>query len=121
MKLDDAVSKEGGNLSAGQKQLVCILRAIVGKSKIILVDEATANIDVKTEKQIQKMIGEEFKDRTVLTIAHRINTLQNSDMILVINKGQVEEFDKPSSLLNNPNSFFKQLCDQLESNVKQIQ
>ena len=79
----------------GERQLVCFCRAILRKNKVILLDEATASIDVITEKQIQKLITEQFKFSTVLTIAHRLNTIIKSDKVLVLDDGKVAEFDTP--------------------------
>ena len=99
-KLWDAnkeVSTNGDNLSSGEKQLICICRAILRKNKIVLMDEATANIDIKTEKIIQKLISEEFAESTVITIAHRLNTILNSDKVLILENGtlvhkQIDDF-----------------------------
>lgn len=73
--MDYMVDEKGGNLSSGEKQLICICWAILRKNKIVLMDEATSNIDVATERNIQELIDEEFKDSTVLTVAHRLNTI----------------------------------------------
>jgi len=89
------VDEKGGNLSSGEKQLICICRAILRKNKIVLMDEATSNIDVATERNIQELIDEEFKDSTVLTVAHRLNTIVQSDKVLVLSFGKVLEFDTP--------------------------
>lgn len=94
--LDAAVSNT--SLSAGEKQLLCICRAFLKHSKIVLIDEATANIDVKNDMMIQKVIAEKFKESTVLTIAHRLSTLKNSDRIMVMDKGQLVEFGDPTEL-----------------------
>ena len=89
------IQENGSNLSSGEKQLVCICRAVLRKNKIVLMDEATANIDISTEQTIQKLISEEFKGSTVLTVAHRLNTIADSDRVLVLSFGEVVEFDKP--------------------------
>lgn len=83
------IAQNGENLSSGEKQLICICRAILRKNKIILMDEATANIDIKTEQIIQKLITEEFKDSTVITIAHRLNTIMSSDKVLILEQGHL--------------------------------
>ena len=107
--------KEGGsNLSVGERQLVCIIRAILRRNKIILLDEATANIDVVTEQTIQKLIAEEFAGATVLTIAHRLNTIIKSDKVLILDKGQQVEYDSPQNLMANPESHFSKLLKDLK-------
>jgi ABC-type multidrug transport system fused ATPase/permease subunit len=104
--LDQIISENGNNLSIGEKQLICITRAILRKSKIIIMDEATASIDYKTEEIIQHAINELLKNSTVITIAHRIKTILNSDKIIVLENGNVVEYDSPKNLLSNKNSFF---------------
>ena len=79
-----------------------------------MLDEATANIDVVTEKQIQKLVTEEFRYSTVLTIAHRLNTIINSDRVLVMNKGKCVEYDTPRNLLANKDSRFSHLLEELK-------
>jgi ABC-type multidrug transport system fused ATPase/permease subunit len=83
------------NLSSGEKSLVQICRAILRKNKIVLLDEATANIDIETEQMIQKLINEEFKDCTMITVAHRLQTIIKSDKVMVMSYGKVAEFDAP--------------------------
>lgn len=92
------IQEAGANLSSGEKQLICICRAILRKNKVVILDEATANIDIVTEKKIQKLINEEFTDSTVITIAHRLNTIMASDKVLVLSYGQVKEYDSPANL-----------------------
>ena len=104
--LNMIITENGGNISIGERQLICITRAILRKSKIIVMDEATASIDVNTENIIQKAINNLLNDSTILTIAHRIKTVLNSDRILVLDNGEVKEFDSPKVLLANKNSMF---------------
>ena len=104
--LDQKISENGSNLSIGEKQLICITRAILRKSKIIVLDEATASIDYKTEEIIQKAVNEILKGSTKISIAHRIKTVMNVDKILVLENGEIIEFDTPNNLLDNKKSFF---------------
>lgn len=101
-KIDTA----GANLSVGQRQLVCIARAIVRRPKILLMDEATANIDTKTDQIIQRLIREKFENSTILTIAHRVNTIINYDKILFMREGKVGEYGAPDELLQKPEGLF---------------
>ncbi|CAF3667384.1 unnamed protein product [Adineta steineri] len=94
-----SITESGNNLSVGQCQLICIARAILKKSKILLIDEATANIDEKTDELIQEIISNKFQDRTVITIAHRLNTVAKSDRILVLDNGVVVNYDTPTNIL----------------------
>jgi len=100
------ISEGGENLSVGQRQLVCLARAVLRKTKILVLDEATAAVDLETDDLIQKTIREEFKDSTVLTIAHRLNTIMDSTRVMVLDKGEVVEFDSPPNLLRDKNSIF---------------
>ena len=104
--LDQNISENGSNLSIGEKQLICITRAILRKTKIIVLDEATASIDYKTEEIIQKALNELLTNSTMICIAHRIKTVMNADKILVLENGEIAEFDTPKNLLNNKNSLF---------------
>lgn len=102
--------QEGGaNLSVGQKQLVCLARALLRRSRILVIDEATANVDPHTDKLIQETIRHRFKDCTVLTIAHRLNTIMDSDRVMILELGHIKEFDVPHVLLQNKESEFSKL------------
>ena len=111
--LDATVTNE--NLSVGERQLLCICRAFLKKSKIILIDEATANIDVKTDQLIQEVIASKFKNSTVLTIAHRLSTLKDSDKILVLKEGEVLEWGSSTELKANPGSVYRKMCESSDS------
>ncbi|XP_065356723.1 multidrug resistance-associated protein 1 isoform X3 [Calliphora vicina] len=104
--LNHEISEGGDNLSVGQRQLVCLARALLRKTKVLVLDEATAAVDLETDDLIQKTIRSEFKDCTVLTIAHRLNTILDSDKVIVLDKGEISEFDSPENLLNNSQSAF---------------
>ncbi|KAL8585023.1 hypothetical protein ACOMHN_043659 [Nucella lapillus] len=98
---------EGGeNLSVGQRQLLCLARALLRKTKILILDEATAAVDLETDDLIQATIRREFQHCTVLTIAHRLNTIMDYTRILVLDAGEIAEFDAPHTLLQNPDSIF---------------
>ena len=104
-QLNYQLKESGSNLSVGERQLVCLARALVQKSKIIIMDEATANVDFKTDRLIQQVIRDKFKDSTVLTIAHRLNTIMDYDRVLVLDGGRVVEFDKPNVLVRRGGLF----------------
>lgn len=97
--LDGIVSEGGQNFSVGQRQLICLARAILRRNRLLVLDEATANVDPETDVFIQKTIRDWFKECTVITIAHRLNTIMDSDRVLVLDAGQVQEFDEPHVLL----------------------
>ena len=113
--LEDGVDDNGSNLSVGQRQLLCIARALLSKAKIIIMDEATAAVDVETDAAIQHTIREEFAYATCLTVAHRLNTILDSDKVMVMDKGRIAEYDTPQKLLSNPKSLFYALVENWES------
>ncbi|XP_022245979.1 multidrug resistance-associated protein 1-like isoform X2 [Limulus polyphemus] len=108
--LDHEVSEGGENISAGQRQLVCLARALLRKSKILVLDEATAAVDLETDDLIQATIRKEFSNCTVLTIAHRLNTVMDYNKIMVLDKGKVVEYDSPNSLLKDEKSIFHSMA-----------
>ncbi|XP_062509273.1 ATP-binding cassette sub-family C member 9-like isoform X2 [Corticium candelabrum] len=107
--LDSEVSEGGDNFSVGQRQLFCLARAFLRKTQILVMDEATASVDVETDAIIQKVIRSVFAERTVLTIAHRVATILDSDRILVLDNGKVVENDSPRNLLSKSNGIFASL------------
>ncbi|KAG6965910.1 hypothetical protein JG688_00006996 [Phytophthora aleatoria] len=109
--LDFVVSERGDNLSVGQRQLLCIGRALLKDSRIVVLDEATANVDTATDRLIQATIQDTFAGKTVLIIAHRINTILHCNKIAVMDAGRVAEFGSPSSLLQQPDSIFASLAN----------
>ncbi|KAJ1953498.1 hypothetical protein EC988_002960, partial [Linderina pennispora] len=111
-RLEFVVTQNGENFSVGQRQLICLARALLKRAKILVLDEATAAIDNATDAIIQESIRKEFKDCTVLTIAHRLNTVIDSDMIMVMDGGRLAEYDSPQNLLGNEDSLFAKLVEE---------
>uniref|UniRef100_A0A0D9V952 Uncharacterized protein n=1 Tax=Leersia perrieri TaxID=77586 RepID=A0A0D9V952_9ORYZ len=107
--LDAPVVEDGGNWSVGQRQLVCLARVLLMKKKILVLDEATASVDTATDNIIQKTIRQETNNCTVITIAHRIPTVIDSDLVLVLGEGMILEFDSPENLLRDESSAFSKL------------
>uniref|UniRef100_A0A3P9MLX9 ATP-binding cassette, sub-family C (CFTR/MRP), member 4 n=1 Tax=Oryzias latipes TaxID=8090 RepID=A0A3P9MLX9_ORYLA len=111
-KLETQLAESGSNFSVGQRQLVCLARAILRKNRILIIDEATANVDPRTDELIQKTIREKFRECTVLTIAHRLNTIIDSDRILVLDAGRIRAFAEPLVLLQDPDGIFFKMVQQ---------
>ncbi|XP_077590459.1 multidrug resistance-associated protein 1 [Stigmatopora nigra] len=110
-KLNHECSEGGENLSVGQRQLICLARALLRKTKILVLDEATAAVDMETDNLIQTTIRSQFEDCTVLTIAHRLKTIMDYTRVLVLEKGEMIEFDSPANLLSQRGAFFKMAKD----------
>ncbi|XP_045807083.1 ABC transporter C family member 3-like isoform X2 [Trifolium pratense] len=119
-KLDSSVSENGENWSMGQRQLVCLGRVLLKKNKILVLDEATASVDTATDNLIQQTLREHFTDSTVITIAHRITSVLDSDMVLLLSQGLIEEYDSPTTLLEDKSSSFAKLVAEytMRSNSK---
>ncbi|NWX30630.1 MRP7 protein, partial [Notiomystis cincta] len=107
--LDSKLGERGRSLSVGQRQLVCLARALLTQAKVLCIDEATASVDQKTDQLLQQTIRQRFADKTVLTIAHRLNTVLDSDRVLVLQAGRVAELDSPARLSLKDGSLFQRL------------
>ncbi|KAJ6465868.1 multidrug resistance-associated ABC transporter [Mycena sanguinolenta] len=116
--LDSTIGDEGSNYSAGEKQLLALCRALVKNSAIIVLDEATSSVDVETDAKLQRTIRTEFVSATLLCIAHRLNTIAYYDRILVMDKGEVAEFDTVLNLFDKEDSIFRSLCN--EANLQRV-
>ncbi|KAM7177934.1 ATP-binding cassette sub-family C member 4 isoform 3-T3 [Macrochelys suwanniensis] len=112
-KMETQLAESGSNFSVGQRQLVCLARAILKKNQILIIDEATANVDPRTDELIQKTICEKFAQCTVLTIAHRLNTIIGSDKIMVLDAGRLKEYNEPYILLQEKESLFYKMVQQV--------
>eukprot|EP00178_Gracilaria_changii_P005265 TRINITY_DN1862_c0_g1_i1.p1 TRINITY_DN1862_c0_g1~~TRINITY_DN1862_c0_g1_i1.p1 ORF type:complete len:1372 (+),score=202.17 TRINITY_DN1862_c0_g1_i1:5348-9463(+) len=113
--LDAQVAEYGENLSAGQRQVICLTRALLRKSKILILDEASSSLDMETDRLIQETIRTHLKDATILTIAHRLFTLADYDKVLFMEDGHAVEFGAPGELLSRADSKFKSLVDSMGS------
>lgn len=107
--LDFAMCEGGRNISVGQRQLLCLARALLNPSKVLILDEATGAVDTATDAVVQKTIRKEFSSKTILTVAHRLNTVFDCDKIMVLEYGKIVEFDNPTVLLQRQNSYFYKL------------
>ncbi|KAJ7777514.1 ABC protein [Mycena maculata] len=113
--LDTVVEIDGANLSVGERSLLSLARALVKDSRVVILDEATASVDLETDNKIQRTIQTQFKDNTLLCIAHRLRTIISYDRILVLEAGNIAEFDTPLTLFNQQDSIFRGLCE--KSNI----
>ncbi|KAI4565331.1 hypothetical protein MJT46_009674 [Ovis ammon polii x Ovis aries] len=114
-KMNTELAESGLNLSVGQKQLVCLARAILRKNQILILDKATSNVDPRTDELTQKKLRERFAQCTVLTIAHRLSTVIDCERIMVLESGTRKEYSRPYNLLQNRNSLFYKMVQQLEN------
>lgn len=112
--LETTVENSGSSFSAGQKQLICLARAAITKCKILVLDEATANMDAETDRLLHCVIEEMFPACTVLMIAHKLHLIVKCDKVLVLDNGNIVEFDEPKSLLSRESSLFHQMCQDLK-------
>jgi len=108
--LQHEVSEGGENLSVGQRQLICLARALLRKTKILVLDEATAAVDLETDDLIQSTIRTEFVGCTIITIAHRLNTVLDYDRIVVLKEGSIAELDTPKNLMKKEGGIFREMC-----------
>ncbi len=109
--LEAVVQEDGSNFSLGQRQLLCMGRALLRRPKILLMDEATASVDMENDALIQDTVRSEFRDSTVATVAHRLHTVADSDVVMVLEKGKLAEMDRPERLVEREKSHFKSLIE----------
>ncbi|KAG2348012.1 ABC protein [Suillus weaverae] len=119
--LDSTIESEGANLSVGERSLLSLARALVKDCKVVVLDEATASVDLDTDSKIQHTIQTEFQDRTLLCIAHRLRTIISYDRILVLDAGLVAEFDTPSNLFKIESGLFRGMCERSNISLKDIE
>lgn len=116
-QLQHKLIESGSNISVGERQLLCLARVLLEKRKIVILDEANANVDFKTDRLIQEVIRTKFKNITIISIAHRVDTIIDYDRVLVLDEGRVVEFDRPSTLINRKGSYLAQLVKSFSDNV----
>jgi ABC-type multidrug transport system fused ATPase/permease subunit len=107
------VEAKGGNFSVGQRQLLCMARALLKRSPILMLDEATASVDFETDAMIQRLIRQEFKECTVITIAHRLATVIDADKIVVMEGGHLQEYGAPRELLRKDGGMLRSMVERL--------
>jgi len=111
--VDQPVGQDGSNLSHGERALLAIARVLLRRSSVVVMDEPTANIDPETDAQLQKLIRTEFRDATLITIAHRLHTVADFDRILVMDAGECKEYDSPAALLRIEGGYFSSMVSAL--------
>ena len=119
-KLSYQVADSGENLSMGQRQLICLGRALLRPSQILVMDEASASLDLQCDQSMKAVIRSSFQHCTILTIAHRLNTVLQSDRIMVFEAGRLREFDAPSRLLQHRGGLLAQLMDDAQSMTSEM-
>ncbi|KAI6041615.1 ABC protein [Pisolithus marmoratus] len=119
--LDTVIDTEGINFSVGERSLLSLARAIVKDCKVVVLDEATASVDLETDNKIQRTITTEFRDRTLLCVAHRLRTIISYDRILVMDAGMIAEFDTPQSLYQKEGGLFRKMCERSNITLKDIE
>eukprot|EP00535_Pseudo-nitzschia_heimii_P006271 CAMPEP_0197193116 /NCGR_PEP_ID=MMETSP1423-20130617/26482_1 /TAXON_ID=476441 /ORGANISM="Pseudo-nitzschia heimii, Strain UNC1101" /LENGTH=1180 /DNA_ID=CAMNT_0042646201 /DNA_START=907 /DNA_END=4452 /DNA_ORIENTATION=+ len=118
--INSIVSEGGSNFSVGQRQLLCLARAILSKNKILVLDEATASVDRRTDQMLHESLHESFGDATIVAVAHRLDTVIDHDYILVLGQGKILEFGPPSELLRRKGAFFSMVEDTGETTATEL-
>ncbi|KAJ7086329.1 ABC protein [Mycena belliarum] len=121
LTLDSVIEADGANLSVGERSLLSLARALVKDSRVVILDEATASVDLETDNKIQRTIQSQFKDRTLICIAHRLRTIISYDRILVLDAGRIVEFDTPLNLFNRDDGVFHSLCEKSNITLSDIE
>ena len=114
-QLDYELLENGANLSIGERQLICLARVLLHQKKIVILDEPTAHVDPDTERTIWNVVHEKLSDSTVITVAHRLNTIRNCDKILVLDSGEVNGFDSFQVLCNRPGNKLYEMAQKTEA------
>ncbi|KAJ7642099.1 ABC protein [Roridomyces roridus] len=119
--LETVLEADGANLSVGERSLLSLARALVKDSRVVILDEATASVDLETDNKIQRTIQTQFRDHTLICIAHRLRTIISYDRILVLDAGRIAEFDTPTNLFNKEASLFRSLCEKSHITLSDIE
>jgi ATP-binding cassette subfamily C (CFTR/MRP) protein 1 len=116
-KLNIQIAEYGNNFSVGECQLICVARAILKQTQILLIDEATAHVDNKTDQLIQQILRDKFKNQTIITIAHRLNTIMDNDIIIVIDDGIILDYGTPTQIINKQNKLIDDINNQRKLSI----